>query len=89
MAELIRFRIMLLPFEPAKSIAASWVSTVARSLITWFMIVELTVIGALTLGYLEKVLSLNAYSSELRLMLTGVILVLAVLFQRRFARESA
>jgi len=51
--------------------------------------VELTVIGALTLGYLEKILSLNAYSSELRLMLTGVILVLAVLFQRRFGRESA
>ncbi len=51
--------------------------------------VALTVIGALTLGYLEKVLSLNAYSSELRLMLTGVILVLAVLFQRRFGRESA
>lgn len=51
--------------------------------------VELTVIGALTLGYLEKVLSLNAYSTELRLMLTGVILVLAVLFQRRFGGESA
>ncbi|HTQ03331.1 MAG TPA: ABC transporter permease [Polyangiaceae bacterium] len=51
--------------------------------------VALTVIGALTLGYLEKVLSLNAYSTELRLMLTGVILVLAVLFQRRFGRETA
>jgi ribose/xylose/arabinose/galactoside ABC-type transport system permease subunit len=32
-------------------------------------------------------LSLNAYSSELRLMLTGVILVLAVLFQRRFGKD--
>jgi ribose transport system permease protein len=42
-----------------------------------------TVIGVLTLGYLQKVLSLNAFSSELRLMLTGVILVLALLFQRR------
>ena len=42
-----------------------------------------TVIGALTLGYLQKVLSLNAFSSELRLMLTGVILVLALLFQRK------
>ena len=41
-----------------------------------------TVIGVLTLGYLQKVLSLNAFSSELRLMLTGVILVLALLFQR-------
>ena len=48
--------------------------------------VQLTVIGALTLGYLQKVLSLNAYSTELRLMLTGVILVLAAVFQRRFAR---
>jgi ribose transport system permease protein len=48
--------------------------------------VHLTLIGALTLGYLQKVLSLNAYSTELRLMLTGAILVLAVLFQRRFGR---
>ena len=48
--------------------------------------VHLTVIGALTLGYLQKVLSLNAYSSELRLMLTGVILILAAVFQRRFGR---
>ena len=46
MAELIRFRIMLLPFEAAKSMAASCVSTVARSLITWFMIVDDTLIGA-------------------------------------------
>ncbi len=34
MAELMLFRIMLLPFEAAKSIAASWVSTVARSCMT-------------------------------------------------------
>jgi ribose transport system permease protein len=46
-----------------------------------------TVLGALTLGYLQKVLSLNAYSTEARLMLTGLILVLAVLFQRRFERD--
>jgi ribose transport system permease protein len=51
--------------------------------------VALTLIGALTLGYLQKVLSLNAYSTELRLMLTGVILVSAVLFQRRFGRSAA
>lgn len=50
--------------------------------------VHLTLIGALTLGYLQKVLSLNAYSTELRLMLTGAILILAVLFQRRFARRA-
>jgi ribose transport system permease protein len=41
-------------------------------------------VGILTLGYLQKVLSLNAFSSEARLMLTGAILVAAVLFQRRF-----
>lgn len=47
--------------------------------------VGLTLIGALTLGYLQKILSLNAYSTEVRLMLTGVILVGAVLFQRRMS----
>ncbi len=47
--------------------------------------IGLTLIGALTLGYLQKVLSLNAYSSETRLMLTGAILILAVLFQKRLA----
>jgi ribose transport system permease protein len=46
-----------------------------------------TVLGALTLGYLQKILSLNAFSTEARLMLTGLILVLAVLFQRRFDRD--
>jgi ribose transport system permease protein len=46
-----------------------------------------TVLGALTLGYLQKILSLNAFSTEARLMLTGLILVLALLFQRRFERE--
>ena len=45
--------------------------------------IGLTLIGALTLGYLQKILSLNAYSSEARLMLTGAILIGAVLFQRR------
>jgi ribose transport system permease protein len=49
--------------------------------------VGLTLVGALTLGYLQKVLSLNAFSSEIRLMLTGAIIVAAVLFQRRFARS--
>ncbi|HEX9619125.1 MAG TPA: ABC transporter permease, partial [Polyangiaceae bacterium] len=46
--------------------------------------VGLTLIGALTLGYLQKILSINAYSTEARLMLTGAILIAAVLFQRRF-----
>jgi ribose transport system permease protein len=51
--------------------------------------ITLTLIGALTLGYLQKVLSLNAYSSELRLMLTGAILIFAVLFQRRLSKDSS
>lgn len=50
--------------------------------------VGLTLIGALTLGYLQKVLSLNAYSTEARLMLTGAILIAAVLFQRRMGRAG-
>lgn len=49
--------------------------------------VGLTLLGALTLGYLQKILSLNAYASEVRLMLTGAILIGAVLFQRRLARS--
>lgn len=47
-----------------------------------------TLVGVLTLGYLQKVLSLNAFSSEARLMLTGAILVAAVLFQRRWLPEG-
>jgi ribose transport system permease protein len=50
--------------------------------------VGLTLIGALTLGLLEKILSLNDFSTELRLMLTGVIIVGAVLFQQRMARND-
>ena len=48
--------------------------------------VGLTVLGALTLGYLQKLLSLNAFSTDARLMLTGVILVVAFAFQRRLSR---
>ena len=51
--------------------------------------VGLTLVGALTLGYLQKVLSLNAFSTETRLMLTGAIIVAAVLFQRRFEGSTA
>ncbi|MBI4904810.1 MAG: ABC transporter permease [Acidobacteria bacterium] len=43
----------------------------------------LTLIGAATIGYLEKILSLNAVPEASRLMLTGVIIVAAVLTQRR------
>lgn len=44
--------------------------------------VTLTLVGVLTIGYLQKILSLNAAPEATRLMLTGVIIVCAVLFQR-------
>jgi ribose transport system permease protein len=44
--------------------------------------VGLTLIGALTIGYLRKILSINAFSTETRLMLTGAIIVGAALFQK-------
>jgi ribose transport system permease protein len=43
----------------------------------------LTFLGILTIGYLEKILSINAVGEESRLMLTGVIIIAAVLFQKR------
>jgi len=43
----------------------------------------LTLLGTLTIGYLEKILSINAVPESSRLMLTGAIIVLAVLAQRR------
>ncbi len=42
----------------------------------------LTLIGVLTIGYLQKILSLNAAPEATRLMLTGTIIICAVLFQR-------
>jgi ribose transport system permease protein len=44
--------------------------------------IGLTIVGALTIGYLEKILSLNAIAEANRLMLTGAIIIGAVLFQR-------
>jgi len=44
--------------------------------------VGLTLLGVLTIGYLEKILSINAVPDAQRLMLTGVIIVIAVLAQR-------
>lgn len=44
--------------------------------------IMLTLLGTLTIGYLEKILSINAVSEAGRLMLTGAIIVAAVLFQR-------
>jgi ribose transport system permease protein len=45
--------------------------------------IGLTLIGVLTIGYLEKILSINAVPEANRLMLTGMIIVAAVLAQRR------
>jgi ribose transport system permease protein len=47
--------------------------------------VWMTLLGILTIGYLEKVLSINAVGEESRLMLTGAIIIAAVLFQKRRA----
>jgi len=38
-------------------------------------------LGVLTVGYLEKILSINAVPEAGRLMLTGLIIVAAVLTQ--------
>lgn len=42
-----------------------------------------TMIGTITIGYLDKILSINAVPEASRLMLTGIIIVAAVLAQRR------
>ncbi len=41
-----------------------------------------TLLGILTIGYLEKILSLNAVGEASRLMLTGAIIIAAVLLQK-------
>lgn len=46
----------------------------------------LTLLGVLTIGYLEKILSINAVPEAARLMLTGVVIVAAVLSQRQSAK---
>lgn len=45
--------------------------------------IGLTLLGVLTIGYLEKILSINAVTEASRLMLTGGIIIAAVLAQRR------
>ncbi len=47
--------------------------------------IGLTLLGVLTIGYLEKILSINAVPEAGRLVLTGIIIVAAVLAQRRKA----
>jgi ribose transport system permease protein len=44
--------------------------------------IGLTLLGTLTIGYLEKILSINAVPEASRLMLTGAIIVVAVLAQK-------
>jgi ribose transport system permease protein len=43
--------------------------------------VILTVLGALTIGYLQKILDINGFSTDQQLMITGGIIALAVLVQ--------
>lgn len=50
--------------------------------------IGLTLVGALTMGYLQRILSLNSFQTDVRLMLTGAILLFAVLFQRRLGAEG-
>jgi ribose transport system permease protein len=45
--------------------------------------IHLTILGILIIGYLEKILSINAVGEETRLMLTGLIILAAVLFQKK------
>lgn len=45
--------------------------------------IGLTLLGTLTIGYIEKILSINAVSDSGRLMLTGAIIVAAAWLQRR------
>jgi len=45
--------------------------------------IAFTLLGTLTIGYLEKILSINAVSEATRLILTGVIIIAAVLLQRK------
>ena len=45
--------------------------------------IGLTLLGTLIIGYLEKILSINAVPEASRLMLTGGIIIAAVLVQRR------
>jgi ribose transport system permease protein len=45
--------------------------------------IGLTLLGILTIGYLDKILSINAVPEAGRLVLTGIIIVAAVLTQQR------
>jgi ribose/xylose/arabinose/galactoside ABC-type transport system permease subunit len=45
--------------------------------------IGLTLLGVLIIGNLEKILSINAVGEETRLVLTGIIILAAVLLQKR------
>jgi len=45
--------------------------------------IGLTLLGVLTIGYLDKILSINAVPEAGRLVLTGIIIIVAVLTQSR------
>lgn len=51
--------------------------------------IGLTLLGTVIIGYLEKILSINAVPEANRLMLTGIIIVVAVLTQRRGGSRGA
>jgi ribose transport system permease protein len=50
--------------------------------------IPLTLLGVLTIGYLEKILSINAVGESSRLMLTGAIVAGAVILQQGKSRWS-
>jgi len=49
--------------------------------------VAMTLLGIMTIGYLDKILSMNAVGEPLRLILTGIIIVAAVWLQRSSRKE--
>lgn len=49
--------------------------------------ITLTCIGILTIGYLQKVLSINAIPEAWRLVITGLVLIIAVLTQSKSSKS--
>ena len=81
---LIATFLALITVRPMLWLQANRVPTfLAALLIVLTLMAALTVLGVLTIGYLDKILSINAVPEAGRLMLTGVIIIVAVLTQRR------
>ena len=74
----------LVPANPVAAIASETPNMIHLMFFTVLFGIGLTLIGTLTIGYLEKILSINAVPEASRLMLTGAIIVAAVLTQRRY-----